>query len=79
MSDQYEAVFARYDTDGDGQLTEQEVTAAIASLFPATEVDDLSGLAKALFAEYDTDDDGLLSVTVFVHLAENLPELGSEA
>ncbi|MFD0689854.1 EF-hand domain-containing protein [Actinomadura fibrosa] len=79
MSDQYEALFARYDTDGDGQLTETEVTAAVASLFPAAEVDDLSGLVKALFAEYDTDLDGLLSVTEFVPLAENLPELGTEA
>lgn len=78
MSDQYEAVFARYDTDGDGQLTEDEVTAAIASLFPAAEVDDLSGIVGALFAEYDTDDDGKLSVTEFVPLAENLPELGSQ-
>ncbi|RAY13714.1 EF-hand domain-containing protein [Actinomadura craniellae] len=78
MSDQYEAVFARYDLDGDGQLTVDEVTAAIAGMFPAAEVADLSGIVKALFAEYDTDHDGLLSVTEFVPLAENLPELGSE-
>jgi Ca2+-binding EF-hand superfamily protein len=77
MSERYEAVFARYDIDGDGQLTEQEVTDAVASLFPATEVADLSGLVRALFAEYDTDQDGLLSVTEFVPLAKNLPELGS--
>lgn len=75
MSEQYEAVFARYDTDGDGQLTQDEVTAAIAGLFPATEVADLSGIVKALFAEYDTDGDGLLSVNEFVPLAQNLPEL----
>jgi Ca2+-binding EF-hand superfamily protein len=75
MSDQYEAVFARYDTDGDGRLTVDEVTAAIAGMFPAAEVDDLSGIVKALFAEYDTDHDGLLSVTEFVPLADNLPEL----
>jgi Ca2+-binding EF-hand superfamily protein len=77
MSDQYEAVFARYDTDGDGQLTVDEVTMAIAGMFPAGEVNDLSGVVKALFSEYDTDHDGLLSVTEFVPLAENLPELGS--
>ncbi|SEG78412.1 EF-hand domain pair [Thermomonospora echinospora] len=77
MSDQYEAVFARYDTDGDGQLTVDEVTAAIAGMFPETEVDDLSGIVAALFAEYDADHDGLLSVAEFVPLAENLPELGS--
>lgn len=76
MSDQYEAVFARYDTDGDGRLTAHEVTAAIAGMFPEAEVNDLSGLVKALFSEYDTDGDGLLSVTEFVPLAENLPELG---
>jgi hypothetical protein len=78
MSDQYEAVFAQYDTDGDGQLTADEVTAAIAGMFPAAEVKDLSGIVNALFTEYDTDHDGLLSVTEFVPLAENLPELGSE-
>ena len=78
MSDQYGAVFARYDTDGDGQLTVDEVTAAIASIFPAAEVDDLSGIVKALFAVYDVDHDGLLSEAEFVPLAENLPELGSE-
>ncbi|MBO2448961.1 EF-hand domain-containing protein [Actinomadura barringtoniae] len=78
MSDQYEAVFAQYDTDGDGQLTVEEVTAAIAGMFPAAEVGDLSGIVKALFAEYDTDKNGYLSVTEFVPLAENLPELGAE-
>ncbi|GAA4095719.1 MULTISPECIES: EF-hand domain-containing protein [Actinomadura] len=78
MSDQYEAVFARYDTDGDGRLTVEEVTAAIAGMFPAAEVNDLSGIVRALFAEYDTDNDGLLTATEFVPLAENLPELGSE-
>lgn len=77
MTDQYAAVFARYDTDGDGQLTVDEVTMAIAGMFPAGEVNDLSGVVKALFSEYDTDGDGLLSVTEFVPLAENLPELGS--
>jgi Ca2+-binding EF-hand superfamily protein len=77
MSDQYGAVFARYDTDRDGRLTVDEVTEAIAGMFPAAEVNDLSGIVKALFAEYDTDHDGLLSVTEFVPLAENLPELGS--
>ncbi len=75
MSEQYEAVFARYDTDGDGQLTQDEVAAAVAGLFPAAEVADLSGIVKALFAEYDTDGDGLLSVKEFVPLAQNLPEL----
>ncbi|TNY36604.1 EF-hand domain-containing protein [Thermomonospora catenispora] len=78
MSDQYEAVFARYDVNGDGRLTVEEVTAAIAGMFPASEVDDLSGIVKALFAEYDTDGDGLLSVSEFVPLAKNLPELGSK-
>ncbi|MGK5551419.1 EF-hand domain-containing protein [Actinomadura kijaniata] len=77
MSEKYEAVFAQYDTDGDGQLTVDEVTAAIAGMFPAAEVNDLSGIVKALFAEYDTDQDGLLSVTEFVPLAKNLPELGA--
>ncbi|ACY97068.1 MULTISPECIES: EF-hand domain-containing protein [Thermomonospora] len=77
MADQYEAVFARYDTNGDGQLTVEEVTAAIASMFSASEVNDLSGIVKALFTEYDTDGDGLLSVSEFVPLAKNLPELGS--
>ena len=62
MSDQYEAVFARYDTDGDGRLTVDEVTAAIAGMFPAAEVNDLSGIVKALFAEYDTDNDGNIDV-----------------
>ncbi len=79
MSDQYESVFARHDTDGDGRLTVDEVTVAIAGMFPAAEVNDLSGIVKALFATYDTDNDGLLSVSEFVPLAENLPELGSEA
>lgn len=78
MSEQYEKVFARYDTDGDGQLTVEEVTAAIAGMFPAGEVNDLSGIVKALFAEYDTDHDGWLSVHEFVPLAKNLPELGDE-
>lgn len=78
MSDHYRAVFARYDTDGDGQLTADEVAAAIAGMFPAAEVDDLSGIVKALFAEYDVDNDGLLSVAEFVPLAENLPELGAD-
>jgi Ca2+-binding EF-hand superfamily protein len=77
MSDQHEAVFARYDTDRDGRLTVDEVTAAIAGLFPSADVNDLSGLVKALFGEYDADHDGLLSLTEFVPLAENLPELGS--
>ncbi|MGI5170291.1 EF-hand domain-containing protein [Spirillospora sp. CA-253888] len=77
MSDQYEAVFAQHDTDGDGQLTVDEVTAAIAGMFPAAEVGDLSGVVKALFVEYDTDQDGLLSVAEFVPLAKNLPELGA--
>ncbi|ROO89620.1 EF hand domain-containing protein [Actinocorallia herbida] len=78
MSERYVAVFARYDTDGDGQLTVDEVTAAIAGMFPAAEVADLSGIVKALFAEYDVDHDGLLSVEEFVPLAANLPELGAE-
>ncbi|MDX6742814.1 EF-hand domain-containing protein [Actinocorallia sp. A-T 12471] len=78
MSEQYEAVFARYDTDGDGQLTVEEVTAAIAGMFPAAEVADLSGIVRALFAEYDVDRNGLLSVAEFVPLAKNLPELGSD-
>lgn len=78
MSDQYAEVFARYDTDGDGQLTVDEVTAAIAGMFPAAEVNDLSGIVKALFAEYDVDHDGLLSLTEFVPLAQNLPELGAD-
>ncbi|MFB9834898.1 EF-hand domain-containing protein [Actinoallomurus acaciae] len=77
MSADYKTVFARYDTDGDGRLTVDEVTAAIAGMFPAAEVNDLSGIVKALFAQYDVDHDGLLSVTEFVPLAENLPELGS--
>ena len=77
MSDQYAAVFARYDTDGDGRLTAQEVTAAIAGMFPAAEVNDLSGLVNSLFVKYDVDQDGLLSVTEFVPLAQNLPELGA--
>ncbi|MFC4907681.1 EF-hand domain-containing protein [Actinomadura gamaensis] len=77
MSEQFETVFAQYDTDGDGQLTVDEVTAAIAGMFPAAEVNDLSGLVGALFAEYDTDRNGLLSVAEFVPLAENLPELGA--
>ncbi|GAA0319547.1 EF-hand domain-containing protein [Actinoallomurus spadix] len=77
MSDQYEAVFARYDTDGDGRLTVDEVTAAIAGMFPAAEVNDLSGLIRALFVQYDTNRDGLLSAAEFVPLAQNLPELGS--
>ncbi|WP_157963802.1 EF-hand domain-containing protein [Actinocorallia populi] len=76
MSDQYRAVFARYDTDGDGRLTADEVAAAIAGMFPTTELNDLSGIVRALFAEYDTDHDGRLSVTEFVPLAQNLPELG---
>ncbi|GAA2620047.1 EF-hand domain-containing protein [Actinomadura fulvescens] len=75
MSDQYEAVFARYDTDGDGRLTVDEVTAAIAGLFPANEVNDLSGIVQSLFTEYDTDHDGFLSMAEFVPLAKNLPEL----
>jgi Ca2+-binding EF-hand superfamily protein len=78
MSDEYDAVFARYDTDGDGQLTVDEVTAAIAGMFPAAEVQDMSGIVKALFREFDTDHDGLLSLTEFIPLAENLPELGAE-
>ncbi|WP_329254909.1 EF-hand domain-containing protein [Actinoallomurus sp. NBC_01490] len=77
MSADYEAVFARYDTDGDGRLTAHEVTSAIAGMFPAAEVNDLSGIVKALFDQYDVDQDGLLSVTEFVPLAQNLPELGS--
>ena len=77
MSDQYEAVFAHYDTDKDGRLTADEVTAAIAGMFPAAELDDLSGIVSALFVQYDVDHDGLLSVTEFVPLAENLPELGA--
>lgn len=77
MSDQYEAVFARYDTDGDGRLTADEVTAAIAGMFPSAELNDLSGIVKALFGRYDADGDGLLSAAEFVPLAENLPELGS--
>jgi Ca2+-binding EF-hand superfamily protein len=77
MSANYETVFARYDTDGDGRLTADEVTSAIAGMFPAAEVNDLSGIVKALFAQYDVDHDGLLSVTEFIPLAENLPELGS--
>ncbi|GAA4128011.1 EF-hand domain-containing protein [Actinomadura keratinilytica] len=77
MSDQYKAVFARYDTDGDGRLTVEEVTAAIAGMFPAAEVNDLSGIVGALFAEYDTDKDGWLTADEFVPLAQNLPELGS--
>ncbi len=76
MSDHYKEVFARYDTDGDGQLTVDEVTAAIAGMFPTTELNDLSGVVRALFKEYDVDHDGLLSVTEFVPLAQNLPELG---
>jgi Ca2+-binding EF-hand superfamily protein len=76
MTDHYESVFARHDVDGDGRLTEAEVTAAIAGMFPGSEVNDLSGIVKALFATYDTDQDGLLSVTEFVPLAQNLPELG---
>jgi hypothetical protein len=40
-------------------------------------VNDLSGIVKALFDQYDVDHDGLLTVTEFVPLAENLPELGS--
>ena len=76
MSDQYAAVFARYDVDGDGRLTADEVTAAVAGMFPTTELNDLSGIVRALFAEYDTDHDGFLSVTEFVPLAQNLPELG---
>jgi len=76
MADQYETVFAKYDTDGDGQLTVDEVTAAIAGMFPEAEIQNLSGIVNALFAEYDTDKDGKLSVTEFVPLAENLPELG---
>jgi hypothetical protein len=79
MSDQYEAVFARYDTDGDGRLTADEVTAAIAGMFPAAEIADLSGIVKALFDQYDVDHDGLLTVTEFVPLAQNLPELGSQS
>ena len=72
MSDQYTAVFARYDVDGDGRLTADEVTAAIAGMFPTTELNDLSGIVRALFAEYDTapyaetwheTDDGLVVVT----------------
>ncbi|MCD0452721.1 EF-hand domain-containing protein [Actinocorallia sp. API 0066] len=78
MSDQYEAVFARYDTDGDGQLTVEEVTAAIAGMFPAAEIDDLSGIINALFAEYDTDHNGYLDVTEFIPLAKNLPELNAD-
>lgn len=78
MSDQYEAVFARYDTDGDGRLDVDEVTAAIAGMFPAAEVNDLSPIVAKLFAEYDANGDGLLSAAEFVPLAENLPELGSE-
>jgi Ca2+-binding EF-hand superfamily protein len=78
MSDQHEAVFARYDTDGDGQLTVDEVTAAIRQMFPASEVNDLSGIVKALFDEYDTDRNGLISVTEFTPLAANLPELGAD-
>ncbi|GLW65126.1 hypothetical protein Arub01_33700 [Actinomadura rubrobrunea] len=77
MSEQFEAVFARYDTDGDGLLTVDEVTAAVAGLFPAAEVNDLSGIVKALFAEYDTNGDGRLTVNEFVPLAKNLPELDS--
>ncbi|MEV5831847.1 EF-hand domain-containing protein [Spirillospora sp. NPDC052242] len=77
MSDRFEAVFARYDTDGDGRLTEEEVAAAVASLFPAAEVGDLSPVVKALFADYDTDGDGSLSVAEFVPLVQNLPELDS--
>ncbi|MCP2342820.1 EF-hand domain-containing protein [Actinomadura rupiterrae] len=79
MSEQYEAVFAQYDTDGDGRLTVDEVGAAIAGLFPDGELTDPSVLVKALFAEYDTDKDGFLSVAEFVPLAQNLPELGSTA
>ncbi|MEV5574802.1 EF-hand domain-containing protein [Spirillospora sp. NPDC052269] len=79
MSEKFEAVFAQYDTDGDGQLTVDEVTAAIAGMFPAAEVADLSGLVKALFAEFDTDGNGFLSADEFVPLAENLPELGGDA
>ncbi|GAB2835114.1 hypothetical protein GCM10022221_37600 [Actinocorallia aurea] len=78
MSDHYVEIFARYDTDGDGQLTVEEVTAAIAGMFPATEVADLSGIVGALFAEYDVDHNGLLSVEEFVPLAKNLPELGAD-
>lgn len=77
MSDQYEAVFARYDTDGDGRLTADEVTAAVAGMFPASAVNDLSGIVRALFAEYDVDHDGFLTAAEFVPLAKNLPELGS--
>jgi len=76
MSDQYEAVFARYDTDGDGRLTVDEVTAAIAGMFAASEVNDLSGIVRALFTEYDVDNDGYLTAAEFVPLAKNLPELG---
>ncbi|WP_169744484.1 EF-hand domain-containing protein [Spirillospora albida] len=78
MSEKYEAVFARFDTDGDGRLDVDEVTAAIAGMFPAAEVDDLSPLVAKLFAEYDANGDGLLSAAEFVPLAENLPELGAD-
>ncbi|RFU41752.1 EF-hand domain-containing protein [Actinomadura logoneensis] len=79
MSEKFEAVFAQYDTDGDGQLTVDEVTAAIAGMFPAAEVADLSGIVGALFATYDTDGNGYLSADEFVPLAANLPELGGDA
>ncbi|MBW8484221.1 EF-hand domain-containing protein [Actinomadura parmotrematis] len=75
MAEKYEAVFARYDINGDGQLNVEEVTAAIAGLFPGEELGDLSGVVGVLFSEYDTDGDGLLSAAEFVPLVENLPEL----
>ncbi|MFC5182319.1 EF-hand domain-containing protein [Actinomadura harenae] len=78
MSERFEAVFAQYDTDGDGQLTVDEVAAAIAGMFPAAEMGDLSGLVRALFAEFDTDGNGFLSADEFVPLAKNLPELGGD-
>jgi hypothetical protein len=79
MSDQYEAVFARYDTDRGWAAHRRRGDRGDRRMFPAAEVNDLSGIVKALFAEYDTDHDGLLSVTEFVPLAENLPELGSQS
>ena len=72
-----DAIFAKYDTDKDGKLTQREAVEAIVEAFQEVTCGDegavqhVKGLAEQGFVDADSDKDGLITAEEFglVHTA----------
>ncbi|KAG2683522.1 hypothetical protein I3843_10G033400 [Carya illinoinensis] len=71
--DEVEKVFNRFDTNGDGKISESELGAVLSSLGTAFADE---GELRRIMAELDSDNDGFISLPKFVAFCRSGSEDG---